>query len=147
MLPIVSVVVLHLLPSAAPPHPPVVLHPHTLLQGMHPQLMQLLNSKHNRTTTNALCKCNAIFLLNKALLQGMHPQLMQLLNLKHCFDTTNALAVLLLAAAAAAGAVITADNVCSHCPGNCTLQTGHLLSIICSVGHLSASRGCNTHFQ
>ena len=80
MLPIVSVVVLRLLPSAAPPHPPVVLRPHTLLQGMHPQLTQLLNSKHNRTTTDALCKCNTIVLLNKALLQSMHPQLLQLRN-------------------------------------------------------------------
>ena len=63
----------------------------TLLQGMYPQLMQLLNSKHHRTTTNAVYKCKTIILLNKALLQGMHPQLTQLLNLKHCFTTTHAL--------------------------------------------------------
>jgi hypothetical protein len=64
----------------------------TLLQGMCPQLMQLLNSKHHRTTTNALYKCNTIVLLNKALLQSMHPQLLQLLNLKHnLINYTNAL--------------------------------------------------------
>ena len=52
--------------------------------------------------------------------------------------------VLLLAAA---GPVAIVETTCSHCPENCTLQTGHLLRIICSVGHTSASRGYDTHFQ
>ena len=52
--------------------------------------------------------------------------------------------VLLLAAA---GPVAIVETICSHCPGNSALQTGHLLRIICSVGHMSGSRGCNTHFQ
>jgi hypothetical protein len=56
----------------------IVLLNKALLQGMHPQLMQLLNLKHCFTTTNAMYKCNAIVLLT--LLQGMYPQLMQLLN-------------------------------------------------------------------
>ena len=67
----------------------IVLLNKALRQGMHPQLMQLLNLKHCFTTTNAMYKCNAIVLLT--LLQGMCPQLMQLLNSKHHRTTTNAL--------------------------------------------------------
>jgi hypothetical protein len=51
----------------------IILLNKALLQGMHPQFMQLLNLKHCFITTNALYKCNTIVLLNKALLQSMHP--------------------------------------------------------------------------
>ena len=53
----------------------------------HASTAQLLNSRNNRTTTNALYQCNTIVLLHKALLQGVPSQLMQLLDVKHNLNT------------------------------------------------------------
>jgi hypothetical protein len=136
----------------------IILLNKALLQGMHPQLMQLLNLKHCFTTTNALYKCNAIVLLT--LLQGMYPQLMQLLNSKHHRTTTNALykcnTIVLLnkallqsmhpsqqgpsaghASTAAAACSLIAANRSIHSSGKSVLQSGQhlIITLFCFIIH------------